>query len=207
MSNYITSPQGIETRSFEIITEELGEHAFRSEAEAKIIKRIIHTTADFDFAGLTQISEHAIEAGMQALRSGAHIVTDTRMAASGINKTRLAQYGGEVRCFMSDDDVAAEAKAQGITRAMVSMRKAAQDPANRIFAIGNAPTALFALKELLEQGRIQPALIIGVPVGFVGAAESKAELETLDVPYIVTRGRKGGSAIAACIVNAMLYMM
>ncbi len=207
MDDYITSPQDIETRSFEIITEELGSHVFRSEAEARIIKRIIHTTADFDFAGLTQISNGAIEAGMQAIRAGAHIVTDTRMAASGINKTRLAQYGGEVRCFIGDDDVATEAKTEGITRAMISMRKAAQDPANRIFAIGNAPTALFALKELIEQGHIRPALIIGVPVGFVGAAESKAALETLAVPHIVTRGRKGGSAIAACIVNAMLYMM
>lgn len=207
MSNYITAPQQIEIRSFEIITEELGDHTFKSEAEAKIIKRIIHTTADFEFAHITHLSCSAIKGGMQALREGANIVTDTQMAMSGINKVKLAQYGGEVRCFMNDEDIAAQAKTEGITRAMISMRKAAQDPTNRIFAIGNAPTALFALKEMIEQGKISPALIIGVPVGFVGAAESKAELETVSVPYIVTRGRKGGSAIAACIINAMLYML
>lgn len=207
MSDYITSPQAIETRSFEIITEELGTHTFNSEAEARLIKRIIHTTADFEFARLTHFSAGAIEAGMHALRNGAHIVTDTRMAAAGINKTRLAEFGGAVHCYMSDADVAEVAKAEGITRAMAAMRKAAQEPTPRIFAIGNAPTALFALKELIEQGRIDPALIIGVPVGFVGAAESKAALETLAVPHMLTRGRKGGSAIAACMVNAMLYML
>lgn len=207
MSDYITSPQAIETRSFEIISQELGAHSFPSEAEARIVKRIIHTTADFEFARLTHFSSGAIEAGMQALRDGADIVTDTRMAAAGINKTRLAEYGGAVHCYMSDVDVAETAKAEGITRAMAAMRKAAQEPTPRIFAIGNAPTALFALKELIEQGRIAPALIIGVPVGFVGAAESKAALETLAVPHMLTRGRKGGSAIAACMVNAMLYML
>jgi precorrin-8X/cobalt-precorrin-8 methylmutase len=207
MRSYMTSPRDIEARSFEIIREELGDRAFGSEAEARIVQRIIHTTADFDFAELTHFSDGAVDAGRAAIRAGAHVVTDTRMAASGINRTCLARYGGEVRCFMGDEDVAAEAVAQGVTRARVSMHKAAQDATNRVFAIGNAPTALFALKELIEAGRLSPALIIGVPVGFVGAAESKAVLEALDVPHIVTRGRKGGSAIAACIVNAILYMM
>ncbi|MDR0576547.1 MAG: precorrin-8X methylmutase [Candidatus Accumulibacter sp.] len=207
MSDYITAPRDIETRSFEIIAGELGPRAFRGEAEAKIVKRIIHTTADFDFADLTRISDGAIEAGMAAIREGAHVVTDTRMAAAGINRARLSRHGGEIRCFMADGDVAAEAEAEGITRAMVSMRKAARDAANRVFAIGNAPTALFALGELIARGDLAPALVIGVPVGFVGAAESKAALEKLAVPHIVTRGRKGGSAIAACIVNAILYMM
>jgi precorrin-8X/cobalt-precorrin-8 methylmutase len=206
MHGYITSPGEIEDRSFEIIGKELGARVFRDEAEARIVKRIIHTTADFDFAELTRISDGAAEAGLRAIRAGAHIVTDTRMAKAGINKARLARYGGEARCFMSDGDVVAEAEAQGITRAMVSMYKAARDTANRIFAIGNAPTALFALEELMARGDVEPALIIGVPVGFVGAAEAKAVLETLDVPHIVTRGRKGGSAVAACIVNALLYM-
>ena len=210
MRNYITDPQAIENKSFEIITAELlasGKGEFRSTAEARIIKRIIHTTADFEFFDLTRISDSAIGAGLQALQEGAHIVTDTRMAASGINKTRLAQLGSEVRCFIADPDVAEAAKTAGITRSMCAMKKAAQDPSNRIFAIGNAPTALFALKELIEAGHCQPALVIGVPVGFVGAAESKAALETLDVPYIITHGRKGGSAIAACIINAMMYML
>ncbi len=207
MSNYITSPQEIENKSFSIISHELGDRIFRSNAEEKIIKRIIHTTADFDFANLTHIADGAIEAGMQALKNGKHIVTDTRMVASGINKIQLAKYGVEIRCFMDNEEVAKIAKEKGITRAIVSMQKAAKDPDNQIYAIGNAPTALFALKELIEQGHIKPALIIGVPVGFVGAAESKAALETLDVPHIVTRGRKGGSTIAACIVNAMLYML
>jgi precorrin-8X/cobalt-precorrin-8 methylmutase len=206
MRGYVTSPEEIESRSFEIIGEELGGRAFRSEAEARIVKRIIHTTADFDFAELTRLSDGAVEAGLDALRAGAHVVTDTRMAAAGINQARLARFGGEVRCFMSDADVAAEARAEGITRAMVSMRKAARDAAHRVFAIGNAPTALFALEELIARGDIAPALVIGAPVGFVGAAEAKAALETLAVPHIVTRGRKGGSAVAACIVNALLYM-
>ena len=173
-----------------------------------IVKRCIHTSADFDYAKNLVFSEDVVEKALNALRNGAVIVTDTQMAKAGINKTRLAKYGGEVRCFMSDDDIAKEARARGITRATASMEKAAgiQEPV--IFAIGNAPTALVRLYELIREGRIQPELIIGVPVGFVNVVPSKELILSLkETPYIVARGRKGGSNIAACICNALLYML
>lgn len=200
-------PAEIEKRSFEMITEELGEMDFAPGTEA-IVKRCIHTSADFDYAKNLVFSEDVVEKALNALRNGAVIVTDTQMAKAGINKTRLAKYGGEVRCFMSDDDIAKEARARGITRATASMEKAAgiQEPV--IFAIGNAPTALVRLYELIREGRIQPELIIGVPVGFVNVVPSKELILSLkETPYIVARGRKGGSNIAACICNALLYML
>ncbi|MFZ5965595.1 MAG: precorrin-8X methylmutase [Bacillota bacterium] len=206
MSDYIKIPHKIEERSFEIITEELGERTFPEEI-GKIIKRIIHTTADFQYADITVISPDAIEAAKDVIKKGAHIVTDTKMALSGINKTKLSQYGGEVHCYIADEDVAEKAKVRGVTRAMISMEKAVEDEKNKIFVIGNAPTALYTLKEMIEKGRIKPALVVGVPVGFVGAAESKEEFEKLNVPYIITRGRKGGSTVAAAIINAILYML
>ena len=144
---------------------------------------------------------------MKAIKEGACIVTDTQMAKAGINKRALARYGGEVYCFMSDEDVAATAKANGTTRATASMDKAAQLDKPLIFAIGNAPTALVRLYELIEEGKLNPALIIGVPVGFVNVVQSKELIMKADVPYIVARGRKGGSNIAACICNALLYMI
>ncbi|TCO79498.1 precorrin-8X methylmutase [Marinisporobacter balticus] len=206
MSDYIKVPHLIEERSFEMITEELGDKTFPEEI-GKIIKRVIHTTADFQYADITIISPTAIEFAKKALKAGAHIVTDTKMAMAGINKKRLESYGGEVNCFISDEDVAKAAKEKGTTRAMAAMEKAIMDEKNKIFVIGNAPTALFKLKQFIEEGKVKPDLVIGVPVGFVGAAESKEEFEKLDVPYIVTRGRKGGSTVAAAIVNAIMYML
>lgn len=197
-------PREIETRSFEIITQELGERKLPADQEL-IIKRCIHTSADFDYADNLCFSENAVEKAMDAIKGGACIVTDTQMAKAGINKRALARYGGEVFCFMSDEDVAAQAKENGTTRATASMDKAASLKRPLIFAIGNAPTALVRLYELIEEEKIRPELIIGVPVGFVNVVQSKELIMQTDVPYIVARGRKGGSNIAACIVNALLY--
>ena len=212
-------PADIEKRSFEIITEELGNRALIPGTEP-IVKRCIHTSADFDYADNLVFSEHAVERALDAIRSGASIVTDTQMGRSGINKKRLARYGGEVYCFMSDEDVAEAAKRDGTTRAAASMDKAAamyraaQEQKTGIctdrliFAIGNAPTALVRLYELIKVGALKPELIIGVPVGFVNVVQSKELILGLeDTPYIVARGRKGGSNIAACICNALLYML
>ena len=199
-------PMDIEKRSFEIITEILGDRKLDPENEL-VIKRAIHTTADFDYADNLVFSEHAVKKGMEALRNGCDIVTDTQMAKSGINKTILGKLGGEVHCFMSDPDVAAEAKERGITRAIVSMEKAAKLEKPCIFAIGNAPTALISLKEQMDAGLLHPALIVGVPVGFVNVVESKELIIASDVPHIVARGRKGGSNVAAAICNAMLYQI
>ncbi len=203
---YIKDPMEIERRSFEIITEELGERTF-DEKEGKIIKRMIHTTADFQFADVTIIHKDAIEKALTALKQGCKIYTDTRMALSGINKKRLAQYGCEAYCLVDDPQVAQEAKERGITRSIVALERAAKDEATKIFVLGNAPTALFTLCQLILEEKTIPALVVGVPVGFVGAAESKEELLKHEVPYITVRGRKGGSTVAAAIVNALLYMM
>lgn len=197
-------PMDIEKRSFEIITEELGYDLL--EKEAPIIKRCIHTSADFDYAKNLCFSEDVVEKALKALKNGACIVTDTQMAKSGINKKALAKYGGEVYCFMSDADVAETAKKNGTTRATASMDKAAEMSKPLIFAIGNAPTALVRLYELIEDGKLKPELIIGVPVGFVNVVQSKELIMQAEVPYIVAKGRKGGSNIAACICNALLYM-
>ena len=202
----IIKPMDIEKRSFEIITELLGDTPIAPENEL-VVKRVIHTSADFDYAKNLTFSEGAVAKGIAALRGGCDIVTDTQMARAGINKTILGKLGGEVHCFMSDPDVAAEAKERGITRAIVSMEKAAKLGKPCIFAIGNAPTALIAIKELMEAGKLHPALIIGVPVGFVNVVESKELIIGTDVPYIVARGRKGGSNVAAAICNAMLYQI
>ena len=199
-------PMDIEKRSFEIITGLLEGRVLDPENEP-VVKRVIHTTADFDYADNLCFSEHAVTGGVEALRGGCDIVTDTQMAKAGINKTVLARLGGQVHCFMSDQDVAEEAKARGVTRAMVSMEKAASLDWPCIFAIGNAPTALFALHDLIAAGKVEPALIIGVPVGFVNVVESKERIMTAGVPYIVARGRKGGSNVAAAICNAMLYQI
>lgn len=197
-------PMDIEKRSFEIITEELGYDL--PEKEAPIIKRCIHTSADFDYAKNLCFSEDVVEKALKALKNGACIVTDTQMAKSGINKKALSKYGGEVYCFMSDADVAETAKKNGTTRATASMDKAAEMSKPLIFAIGNAPTALVRLYELIEDGKLKPELIIGVPVGFVNVVQSKELIMQAEVPYIVAKGRKGGSNIAACICNALLYM-
>ncbi|PRX29842.1 precorrin-8X methylmutase [Orenia metallireducens] len=198
-------PKGIEVRSMEIITEEVGDLG-QSPQEDKVIKRVIHATADLEFAKLVVISKGAIEAGLAALKSGANIVTDVNMLKSGITKGKSRELNIKVDCFISNQEIATEAKKLGITRSMMSMRRAAQDKDNKVFAIGNAPTALFELIKLVKEGKAEPELIIGTPVGFVGAKESKEELEKLDIPYITVRGRKGGSPVAASIVNALLYM-
>ncbi len=199
-------PMDIEQRSFEIITELLGQRRLDPENEL-VIKRVIHTTADFEYADSLAFSEHAVQKGLEALRAGCDIVTDTQMAKAGINKTALARLGGQVHCFISDPDVAREAKDRGITRAAVSMERAARLKKPCIFAIGNAPTALLTLRTLLDEGRVSPALIIGVPVGFVNVVESKEQILTAGAPYIVARGRKGGSNVAAAICNALLYQI
>ena len=199
-------PRDIESRSFAIITEELGDKQLIPGTEL-IVKRCIHTSADFDYADNLAFSEDVVNKAIEAIKNGACIVTDTQMAKSGINKKALARYGGEVYCFMSDEDVAKEAKEKGSTRATVCMDKAAAMDKPLIFAIGNAPTALVRLYELITEGKLKPELIIGVPGGFVNVVQSKELIMETDAPYIVAKGRKGGSNIAACIVNALLYMI
>ncbi len=201
----IIHPADIEKRSFEILTEILGERRFPPLHES-VIKRVIHTTADFEYADILKIGEGAVEAGMEALQAGMNIVTDTQMAAAGINKRTLKGFGGEVLCFMSDEDVAAEAKEKNITRASVCMEKAAASPSIGIYVVGNAPTALIRLYELIKAGVAAPKLIVGVPVGFVNVVESKELIKAAGIPTIISEGRKGGSNVAAAIVNAMLYM-
>ena len=203
----IVKPMDIEKRSFEIITELLGDTPIPKENEL-VVKRVIHTSADFDYAKNLVFSQDAVAKGIEALKKGCDIVTDTQMAKAGINKTILGKLGGQVHCFMSDLDVAAEAKERGITRAIVSMERAAALEKPCIFAIGNAPTALISIKEQMEKGQLHPALIIGVPVGFVNVVESKELIiESGLAPYIVARGRKGGSNVAAAICNALLYQI
>ncbi|WP_303151012.1 precorrin-8X methylmutase [uncultured Ruminococcus sp.] len=200
-------PMEIENRSMEIIQAELGETSL-PEPELCVLRRVIHTTADFDYAKNLVFSPHAVERALDALRNGAHIVTDTNMALAGINKTSLHHLGGEAHCFMADPDVAAEAKARGVTRAVVSMEHACRLDVPLIFAVGNAPTALVRLDQLIEEKQIKPELIIGVPVGFVNVVEAKEQiLAQQEVPCIVARGRKGGSNVAAAVCNALLYQL
>lgn len=200
------APAEIEQRSFEIITQELGGRAF-DPLQEPIIKRVIHTTADFDYADSLVFTPGVVELAHKLLQSGACIVTDTKMAMSGINQSALSKLGVEVYNFISDVDVAAEAKRRGVTRSAVAMEKAARLNRPTIFAIGNAPTALIRLYELMEQEGFRPALIIGVPVGFVNVVQAKELILSADVPAIVARGRKGGSNVAAAIVNALMYQL
>ena len=202
----IVKPTDIEKRSMEIITSELNGRTW-PDPEFAVVKRCIHTSADFDYADNLCFSEDAVRLGMEALKRGAHIVTDTRMAWSGINKKKLASFGGEAHCFMSDEDVAAEAKERGCTRAAICMERGAALPGEVIYAIGNAPTALIRLYEMIQEGKIKAALIIGAPVGFVNVVESKELIMEAGVPFIVPKGRMGGSNIAATICNAMLYQL
>lgn len=202
-------PGDIETRSFEIIVEELRQRGISLDpATAPVIMRAIHTTADFDYAENLLFSPGAMQAGVEALKAGASVVTDTTMAQSGINKRALARLGGEALNFIRDPEVMQEAREKGITRSAVAMEKAASLGRPLIYAVGNAPTALVQLRELIDKGvATPPALIIGVPVGFVNVTESKELIMELEnVPWIVARGRKGGSNVAAAIVNALLYV-
>ncbi|MCY0887362.1 MAG: precorrin-8X methylmutase [Alicyclobacillaceae bacterium] len=200
-----TQPQEIEAKSFSIITEELGEHPF-AESEFPVVQRVIHASADFDLGRSLVFQGDAVAAGVTAIRAGRAVVADVQMVQSGISKPRLAQFGCEVHVHISDPDVAAEAKRRNTTRAIVSVQKAAAEHPGAIYAIGNAPTALLELIRLVRCGEAHPSLIVGVPVGFVSAAESKEELLSLDVPFITNRGRKGGSAVAVAIVNALSLM-
>lgn len=199
-------PSDIEKRSFDIISEELGNRTF-DEKEALIIKRCIHTSADFEYADRLCFSDGAIDAALSAITNGCDIVSDTQMVKSGINKAILKSFGGEVHCFISDPDIGEEAKLRQCTRSAICMERAANIKAHPIIAVGNAPTALIRLYELIQNGELSPALVIGVPVGFVNVVQAKKLIMQCDVPYIVAKGRKGGSNIAACICNALLYML
>ena len=201
----ITDPNAIEARSMEIIESELT--AVIPEENKAVVKRVIHCTADFDYAENLAFSDGACAVAIEALKDGCDIVTDTNMAKSGINKTAAAKLGCEIHCFMSDPDVAEIAKERGCTRAVASMEKAAKLGKPVIFVVGNAPTALLALRELIDAGTVKPELVIGVPVGFVNILESKDAIMEAGVPYIVAKGRKGGSNVAAAIVNALMYQI
>ena len=209
--NYIKNPLAIETKSFEmiqaIIDEEYSGYAFKNEREEKIIKRCIHTTADFDYLDILKISEYAVEKVSKALKEGATIYTDTTMALSGINKTKLAALGASCKCFVSNEEVAKLAKEKGMTRSMAAVYYIASLPGKKIFVLGNAPTALFKVMELVATGELEVEAVVGVPVGFVGAAESKEALMKSTLDYILSVGRKGGSNVAAAIINAILYSL
>lgn len=205
MADYIKIPMDIEKRSFEIIGEEMGQHSF-SDRELSIIKRVIHTTADFEYKELLYIREGAIEKALELLKKGTTIYTDTNMALSGINKKALKQLNCKAECFVDREEVAVIARERGITRSMAAVEKAVEDGVE-FFVFGNAPTALYRLKELILEGKSKAQFIIGSPIGFVGAAESKEEIEKLNLPMMTIRGRKGGSTVAAAIVNALMYML
>ncbi|GFP77670.1 precorrin-8X methylmutase [Clostridium fungisolvens] len=202
---YIKIPMDIEKRSFEIIGEELGAHSF-NERELSIVKRVIHTTADFEYKDLVYIRENSIDEALKLLKSGVTVYTDTKMALSGINKKALSDLNCKVECFVDREDVAKIARERGITRSMAAVEKAVEEGVE-FFVFGNAPTALYRLKELIEEGKANAKFIIGAPIGFVGAAESKVEAEKLPLPMITIRGRKGGSTVAAAIVNALMYLV
>jgi precorrin-8X/cobalt-precorrin-8 methylmutase len=199
-------PVDIEKRSMEIIGEELGQLKI-DEEKLDIVKRVIHTSADFDYARNLLFSEGVVEKALAALQKGATIVTDTNMACTGINKPGLGKLNGKAVCFMADADVAARAKEAGSTRAAACMEKACGIEGPVIIAVGNAPTALVRLDELVREGKIKPELVIGVPVGFVNVVESKEIIMKTGIPYIVARGRKGGSNVAAAICNALIYKL
>jgi precorrin-8X/cobalt-precorrin-8 methylmutase len=205
MKDYIKVPMDIERKSFEIIEQEMGEHNF-PERELSIVKRVIHTTADFEYKDLLYIREGAIDRACEILKHGTTIYTDTKMALSGINKKALRDLNCKVECFVDREDVAEIAKERGITRSMAAVEKAVEEGVE-FFVFGNAPTALYRLKELILEGQAKAKFIIGAPIGFVGAAESKEEIEKLQLPLITIRGRKGGSTVAAAIVNALMYML
>ena len=202
---YIKIPMDIEKRSFEIIGEEMGSVDF-GEKELSIIKRVIHTTADFEYKDLIYIREKSIDEALKLLKKGVTIYTDTNIALSGINKRALKDLNCKVICYVNDETVAVIAKERGITRSMAAVEKAVEDGVE-FFVFGNAPTALYRLKELIEEGKAKVSFVVAAPIGFVGAAESKVEFEKLPIPVITIQGRKGGSSVAAAIVNALMYML
>lgn len=198
-------PQEIEEKSFQIITEELGEHPF-TEEQYPVVQRVIHASADFDLGRSLVFHPRAVQAGIEAIRSGKIVVADVQMVQVGISKGRIEKYGGEVKVYISDRDVMEEAKRLNTTRAIISIRKAIKEAEGGIFAIGNAPTALLELIRLVKEGEAKPGLVIGMPVGFVSAAESKEELAKLDIPFITNMGRKGGSPVTVAALNAISLM-
>jgi precorrin-8X/cobalt-precorrin-8 methylmutase len=206
MSNdgIIRDPLAIERQSFATIDAEIGPHSFDAQ-QWPVVRRIIHTTADFQFAETTSFTAGVIGRTLAALRDGAKIYCDTNMVLAGVNKARLAKFGCSIACHVADPQVAEEAKAAGITRSIVALRKGVAEGA-KIFLVGNAPTALFELLSLSDAGVVDPVLVVGVPVGFVGAVESKEALFASPLAHIVCRGRKGGSAIAAAILNQLLIL-
>lgn len=200
------SPSEIEAESFRIISEILDEMKIDIPKENEsVVKRVIHTTADFSFAETMEFSDNAVEIARKLIVGGATIVTDTNMTLAGINKKRLEKYGVKVKCFMSDEDVAKEAKERNVTRAAVSVERASLIEGPVIYSVGNAPTALIELDELIKQNKMRPAFIIGVPVGFVNVEYSKELFRGSSIPHIINYGRKGGSNVAAAIVNAITY--
>lgn len=203
------SPKDIERRSMEIIEAELGPTPRLGEEERTVLKRVVHTTADFDYRENLVFSQNAVKRGLEALKVGAVIVTDTNMALAGISRPALAALGCEAVCFMADSAVAVRAKALGTTRAAAAMEAAAEAYGGKrlIFAVGNAPTALLRLCGLAEEGKLAPALVIGAPVGFVNVVRSKETLAESGLPHIAAMGRKGGSPVAAAVCNALLYML
>lgn len=201
----IQNPADIEARSMELIEQELKTEI--PEDRKAVVKRVIHCTADLDYEENLCFSDNAVSSALNALKNGCAIVTDTQMAKAGINKAAAGALGCDIFCFMSDPDVAEEAKQRGCTRATVSMERAAKLDRPLIFAVGNAPTALLKIKEMIDEGALKPELVIGVPVGFVNIIESKEAIMETDVPFIVAKGRKGGSNVAAAIVNALMYQI
>ena len=201
-----TLPHEIEKRSFEIIEEEL--QIQLDEKIKPVVKRVIHTTADFSYAENMVFSQNAIDRGIEEIKSGVcTIITDTNMVKAGINKSAIKEFGVTVYCFVSDEDVAEDALKNNTTRAVAAVNKGAKKFRNGIFVVGNAPTALIRIYDLIKSGELNPALVVGVPVGFVNVTESKEMVTSLnDTPYIVANGRKGGSNVAAAIINAIMYM-
>ena len=208
---YIKNPMMIEEKSFIMIQEIIDEirpgYKFKNEIEEKIIKRSIHTTADFEYLDILKISEEAVEKLVNGLKNKATIYTDTNMALSGINKRKLEALGCKYKCFVSDEEVAKLAKEKGITRSMAAVEVASREEGKKIFVLGNAPTALYKVIEMSNNSQLDVEAVVGVPVGFVGAEESKDELAKTDIPYIISKGRKGGSNLAAAIINAILYSL
>jgi|YNPBryBLVA2012_1023415.scaffolds.fasta_scaffold00939_6 precorrin-8X/cobalt-precorrin-8 methylmutase len=198
-------PDQIETESFRIILQELGAHSFSSQ-ELPIVQRVIHATADFEYAQLLAFSPTAIQDGIRALRGGCRVLTDVQMAAVGISLVYLERFSCSVRCAIREPETLSLAHAEGVTRSTAAIRRMAGDIPGAIVAIGNAPTALFEALRLWKEEGLRPALVVGVPVGFVNAAESKAALQQSDLPHITVRGRKGGSTVAAAILNALLRL-
>ncbi|HHY73954.1 MAG TPA: precorrin-8X methylmutase [Bacillus bacterium] len=195
-------PQQIEGKSFEMIDEEIGEHSY-TEEQYPVVQRVIHSSADFELGKSMIFHPDAVQAGIKAILNGEKIVADVQMVQAGISKPRLEKYGSEVKVYISDPDVVEEAKRLDTTRAIISMRKAAREVSGGIYVIGNAPTALLELIRLVKEGEAKPSLVIGMPVGFVSAAESKEELAKLTIPFITNIGRKGGSTVVVAALNAI----